>query len=595
MFYSRSIPYFAAWCIVLGLLLWALQPVLTKSHLEGFTYITETMSILAPDFRAAEQLWGVGADYFYLTRPGTIWVLAPFSALVPGDGYQLLMWVVTPIFLSGLIIVAKTWSGASWLASFAALLFVPIAIEANFFANDNVLAASFSLWGMVLLLRTERFIFVALAGALLGLALLCRLDQVMLVPLFGAFAALKGDTLKAAFLRCVILLAGFLALCLAGLLVDPDAVNIVDRIAVAKGIFSSWGYTQPSLLGQIGRDVLTARIAFGLGFPAIVLGMLVIIQKFPKGMADVVPWLGLSRPLIYTIMLLVYPVLVLAMTTGLYLDPRAFLTIIPMLLAIVARGLDVLVFRPLLVAGEFRRETPLNRSVIFVAVLGPLFVPVIPELEETESPVPYIFGRIWHVDSWTNWQSYFPRTEETADRLIDTISDKPSSSVVTTWTWTSDRQFQNRLAVAGFVPTNVSVTACLQNSEVWVNRDGVEVYHLRMHIPFAPLPIANTTGLFIDSGFDCLRLFPEETRYSIGGAVLFSWAKPLLATARTELGWYRLEDDVLIRMDTAARRWMVTANDGLVGVDAAARQKVFEADAILNPTASGQDAEIESP
>lgn len=583
LLYPRSIPYFAAWCIVLALLAFALQPALTRSHLEGFTYLTETMSMLAPDYSATEPLWRAGVEYFYLTRPGAIWAMAPFSVLFPGNGYQVLMWVTTPVFLSGLIVVARVWTGASWLACFAALLFIPIAIEVNFFTNDNVLAACFSLWGMVCLLRAKRLVFVVLAGALLCLAVLCRLDQVMLGPLFVVLAALKADTLRGAVLRCVMLGLGFLFICAAGAFIDPNAINILDRIAVARGVFVNWGYAEPTLMQQIGRDASTALIAFGLGLPALTLSVLVLLLQSTKSKTDRIPWLGLSRALAYCVVLLVYPLFVYAMTIGLYLDPRGFLTIVPMLIAIVARGLDALILGPLLSPGAFRSEGALNRGIIFATILGPVFVPVINEFEETESAAPHIFGRIWSADAWRDWQGYFSEMDETAERLIATMSRAPSSSVVVTWDWTSDRQFQNRLVARGFRPADVTEPQCLQNAEVWQNTDGAEVYHLRMHIPFAPGPVENTTAFFIDSGSDCLRMFPQETRYSIGGALLFPWAKPHLATAQTEMGWYQVTDEILETWDTTARRWMIEVDGGSGDVDALAQRMVFDADILLNP------------
>jgi hypothetical protein len=140
------------WAAVLVLLAVALSPVLTRSHVEGFTYFTETMAFLVPDAVRADPLWAMNHRYFYLSRPGVVWAMAPLAHLAPGQAYDLLMWIALPVFLAGLVSFARVWSGARWLSCIAALLALPIAVEVNFFHNDNVLATGLSLWALVLVL-----------------------------------------------------------------------------------------------------------------------------------------------------------------------------------------------------------------------------------------------------------------------------------------------------------------------------------------------------------------------------------------------------------------------------------------------------------
>lgn len=583
MQYPYSIPHAVAWFVVLAILAFALQPVLTQSHVEGFTYLTETMSMLAPDYTAAEPLWGDGADYFYFTRPGTIWAMVPFSALSPGYGYHLLMWGATLVFLPGLVIATKIWSGASWVASFAALLFIPITLEANFFTNDNILATGLSLWGIVLLLGTGRLAFVMLAGGLLCLAVLCRLDQVLLGPLFVALAVLKAETLKAAAVRCVALGLGFGAISFAGFLIDPDAVNVLGRISVVKNVIVHWGYSTQSTIQLIHMDISTALIAFGLGLPVIVSSIPVILRNMDIKAQDRIQWLGVSQAWAYMILILVYPFLIYAMTIGKYLDPRGFLTIAPMLAAIVARGLDDFIFKPLIVPGEFGKEANLRRGIIFSLFLGPLFLPSIPQLHESESPPPYLFGRIWSAGAWRAWQTRFFATEAVADRITTRVYETPVPAVVVSWDWTLDRQFQNSLVASGFRPSSASETVCLQNTEVWTHHEGAKVYHLRLHVPFHPYAVTNTTMAAIAGGFDCLGSFPEEARYSHGGARGLVWAGPLLANAQTKQGWFQITDETLASLEAGAR--LLVAETGILPTDinAIAQQSILDVKETLNP------------
>jgi hypothetical protein len=583
MQYTRSIPYFVAWLIVLAILAFALQPVLTRSHLEGFTYLTETMSILAPEYTAAEPLWSAGADYFYFTRPGTIWAMVPFSDISPGNGYYLLMWVATPMFLSGLVIASKTWSGASWIASFSALLFVPITLEANFFTNDNILAAGLSLWGIVLLLRADRLGFVMLAGGLLCLAVLCRLDQVLLAPLFVALAVLKVGTLKAAVARCFALGLGFSAISLSGLLFDPEAVNTLGRISVVKSVIAHWGYSSQPIAQLIHMDISSALIAFGLGLPVLVPSILVVLQTMDIKAQDRIHWLGVSQAWAYMILILVYPLFVYALTVGKYLDPRGFLTISPMLAVIVARGLDGFIFKPLLIRGEFGKETYLHRGLIFLMFFGALLVPSIPQPRESESAPQYLFGRIWSAGDWRAWQTRFFASEAVADSIITKVSETPVPAVVVTWDWTLDRQFQNRLAATGFRPSFASEAVCLQNTEVWTHPEGAKVYHLRLHIPFHPYATTNTTMAAIAGGFDCMRSFPEEARYSHGGARSIDWARPLFANTQTKLGWFQITDETLESIEEEARLWVVETGIQPADIDSIAQQSVLDVADGLNP------------
>ncbi len=94
------------WFGVVTLIAYTLLPIMTRSHLEGFTYLTETMSLLLPDIAATDPLWDIGSSYFYLSRPGTIWLMAPLSKLVPGSGYTLLMWLAMPVFLFGMVVLS---------------------------------------------------------------------------------------------------------------------------------------------------------------------------------------------------------------------------------------------------------------------------------------------------------------------------------------------------------------------------------------------------------------------------------------------------------------------------------------------------------
>lgn len=512
-----------AWVIVLALLILALSPVLTRSHVEGFTYFTELMSMLLPDLSAAEPLWTANTGYYYMSRPGIIWAMAPLSAIAPGNGYNLLMWFALPVILSGLVMASRSLTGASWLSCFAALLVLPIVIEANYFHNDNVLAVGLSAWAVALVVATKSGGGAFAAGMLYSAAVLCRLDQVLLGPFFAMLLVLRASSVSEAMRRAVSMALGFVLVHgLFGLL-DVEPVNPLHRISVVSDAVASWERGGLPLSFMVLRDLSALLMAVGLGLPAIIAGAIALVRK---GCIEVSAEEGawkLFQARALPVLLIGYPFVIYALSAFRYYDPRGYMVMLPMLAPFAAMGLQRWVIGPL--SGFRGNAAPPTawQGAITAFLVIPFLVPGVPLLSnvirlpvETENAAPTLTGRIWYTGSWRIWQERgFHTPEREMDAFLQGFVDRgdPAALVLST-TWTNDRRFQNRLAKSGFSPTESLFPACAPVSETWSHPSGTVVTHVRMHLPALPLIEQHTAALFLTHGADCIASVPQEQRYA---------------------------------------------------------------------------------
>jgi hypothetical protein len=538
------------WAAVLALLAVALSPVLTRSHVEGFTYFTETMAFLVPDAARGDPLWAMNHRYFYLSRPGVVWAMAPLAQLAPGQAYDLLMWIALPVFLTGLVSFARVWSGARWLSCIAALLALPIAVEVNFFHNDNVLATGLSLWALVLVVGGRGAGAVAGAGVLYGLAVLCRLDQVLLGPFFAVLLVLPASSVAGALLRVAAMGLGFVLVHGAFALIDPQAANLILRIAVVAEADALWGRGAGAPLVLAIRDSSAILIALGAGLPAMAAGAVALVASCRSGGARV--W---ARPAL----LILYPVFIYALTIGKYYDPRGVMVMLPMLAPLAALGIDRWIVGPLL--GAPARPGPL-RGAVAALILLPVFVPGVPLVErvlpigrETENAPPTLTGRIWFTGAWRDWQTEgFHRPDAAAAALVrGLLAGGISPVVVVTSAWTDDRRLQHAGVTGGFAPAGPAPGPCAGVAERWEHGDGTVLIHLRAHVPFLPDADVNSAALFLARGADCLRSVPEPARVAVSAhGVDVTRQRPATGLRSRPGGAFRITDDDIAALEDRA-------------------------------------------
>ncbi|WP_120500934.1 hypothetical protein [Roseovarius sp. EL26] len=571
------------WIGVLILLLMSLRPTLTRSHVEGFSYLTETMSLLLPDIASTDPLWGMIHNFFYLSRPGTIWLMAPLSDLAPGSGYDLLMWIILPIFMGGLVVLTKLWSKTTWLASVATLLFLPIVIDAQFFFNDNVVAASFAIWGLILLEWSRRLVWIFAAGTLLSIALLCRLDQILLLPLFLFLTVFGSRTFAIALQRSAAFLSGAIMIHLLMALVDPQAANVMFRIEVASAADTLWDRGNVNLATKFYRDLSAALLAFGVGLPAIFFGFKIMESR--RRLAKPDGWRSRTHTL--PLILMVYPALIYGITLGKYYDPRAFMTLIPFLATATALSLDQFVLMPLVRYGnEFSSKTE-KLSTRTIVILGAFLVPGAPMLSsfypvpyESENAIPTLTGRIWFSDKWMEWQNAFFKLENHTVALLYAIEDADTTAAVISYNWTEERALQNALVIAGYRILPPELAACSEYATYWRHPNGAELYHIRSHIPFLPDSTTNSAAIFLEGGQACLNEMRPEARFA-----LVPITSPLPKTDLVENvnQTYRLSDAEISALAHTSRKILLQGNvTGDSDPEIEAKKILEAADAALN-------------
>ena len=565
------------WFVVIALLVVATLPMLTRSHLEGFTYMTETMSLALQNLALTDPLWSNNVSYFYLSRPGTVWMMAPLSALAPGAGYQILVWLATPFFLTGLVVVTKLWSQASWLACVAILLFIPVALDVNFYLNDNIVAAAFTLTGIALLLWSQRALALFAAGALLSVALLCRLDQILFIPLFMVFAVLGSPSIKTALFRLVALIAGFMVIHAGMWWLDPNAANLLLRVQVVSASDALWARGNSPLLALFARDLSAMTVAFTAATPAIIAGIYVMQQRAGEvwsnggGLFD--------RQFVCLVLLILYPIAIYVVTFGKYYDPRGFLSVIPFIAPLAAMGVERYIVTPLRDGTLTFRKVTSQATLIAALLIAPVIVPGLPLIQsvmpvphENENAPPSLTGRLWYFNTWSRWQDWFEDSEDTAARILAIARDGTSPTAIGSTDWNRDRLLQNSLAVAGFTPADSQIPACAALSEIWAHSDGTTVYHLRTHVPVLPDVPLNSAASYALHTDACLRSVQPAQRLSIAPfGVAVSWPPPNVAHEQIAEGVFQMSDADLDALLAVANATLTDAGqaDGTAPMDVA--------------------------
>lgn len=551
-----SVRDIAIWVTLIALLALAFSPVVTRSHVEGFSYLTETMSAMAPDFSVTDQIWTMTSSFFYLSRPGTVWAIVPLTGVFPGQGYNALMWLALPVFLTGVLLLCRLWVGASWLASCAVLLAIPLIADVNFFFNSNLPASAVSIAGIALLIWKRTILTAFISGLVLSLAILMRLDQLLFLPLYCLLVVLGPFNPHAMALRlCAALLGGFLVH--GGMaLIDPAAADLILRIQVTSTADALWERGDASILHLFARDVRAFSNAYFAALPALVGGLPIAVRQ------SVSRWRGWNSLFelewVLPTLLFTYPFAIYAVTLGKYYDPRGYLTILPFIAPAVALGLDRWVFDPLRSSSSLAKSRSGLILALFVAlpvvlpgVIGP--VSLLKSSSETESAAPSLTGRVWYTDTWREWQYRFVDAEMYAAALVAKAEETADTSVIVTASWTEDRQLQHALTFSGYRPAAPENSACADVSQAWDHPGQGRLLHLRTHVPFLPDYPANTSALMVAAGEKCLRSFAMSQRIAAQPNVAFvSLPAPDLALPALEGGGYALPDKAIDMLSEAA-------------------------------------------
>ena len=554
-----------------------LTPVLNRSHVEGFSFTTDMNSLLygALPLRKSDPLWPFNGEFFYLTRPAVSLLAAPFSLLAPGHGYLTLMSLVTPLYIATLLLLVQRWSDVHWPTPIIALLCFPICIEANFFANDNIVAATFFNIAALLILRREATLNHFIAGVSVSIAVLCRLDHVLLVPILGLLVLIDRTQLNPIMWRWTALGAGFLVVQIVAPLIDPGT-DVLSRVQIASRGLVLWA-RQTTALASLWSEMLLLIQAGGLGLIVIYAGGRQLLWKTRQNRASSGKrWAVASQiqRFLPAGTLLAWPAIAYACTLGANFDPRAYLLYAPMLLVLATFALDEIrqsIARPgPLTATSAKMGGIIGAIAVAVFLLVPSLRVFIPQRAlNSEGPAPFLTGRIWQIREWWEWQNNKHRLAREAANVVATAGREDGDTAIVTTYWDADRAIANALAAAGYRHGAATVPKCERAAEHWT-RGAARIVHVRLHVPFLPCVAMNTAALFLERGRPCLQGIPATHRFVFRFAAL--WPRPedgTLSSKYLNPASERLTDHDLIVLGNTATRLLSCKGD--VGKEACCR------------------------
>ena len=469
---------------------WLFLPVLTPTHLEGFTAALAALAIHLTNgtLSAFDSLQPLNAEYFGLTKLGAVLALALPTGLGAGSdlALRLMMWIGLALLLAGSAFVARRWSGARWWFVLPPLVLLPGILESAYIYNDNMLAAGLATVGLCLLYARHGLGFVA-AGLLLGFAVLTRTDTVLIgvcVPLI--LLERFGAGLKSA--KALALVGVSAAASLMGPLAFFHS-TIFDVLAVGSAAVEIWD--RPTS----GSQALIMVLYF-LGPPGLVLvgiGVATLVRERDR--------LAVAR-------LLLAPVVLLVLLYDKLWEIRQLLALTPFLCTLAAIGL-----RTIFEGRENRIRKWLGPGLAALALMclaGP-----VSGLRRQDGPR-VLTGRIWTIPVWRAWQQAPRRDLEMLDRLVRSAA--PARPLVLfADEWTEDRYLHLTLLEAGYAPAGPEALAppCRPIAERFT-KGPLTVLLVRLHHAMVPYWREIKEERLALWALPCLRSLPEADALFVG-------------------------------------------------------------------------------
>lgn len=493
---------------------WLLLPILTPTHLEGFTAALAALGfhVANGSLPAFDSLQPLNAEYFGLTKLGAVLALAVPIGLGAGSdlALRLMMWFGLALLLAGSAFLARRWSGARWWFILPPLVLLPGILESAYIYNDNVLAAGLATAGLCFLYARHGLGLVA-AGLLLGFAVLTRTDTVLIgacVP----FILLErfGAGVKSA--RALAVVGASAAASLMAPLAFLNS-TIFDVLAVGSAAVEIWD--RPTS----GSQALIIVLYF-LGPPGLVLvgiGVATLARRRDK--------LNAAR-------LLLAPVVLLAMLYDKLWEIRQLLALTPFLCTLAAIGLRALFESRENLTRQWLR--PGLIALVLICLAGPLS-----GLRRQDGPR-VLTGRVWTVPVWRAWQRAPRHDLEMLDRLVRSAA--PARPLVLfADEWTEDRYLHLTLLEAGYVPTGPAdlTPPCRPIAERF-SKGPSTVHLVRLHHSMVPYWREIKEERLTLWALPCLRSLPEADALFVGTS---AHVRALSLSARQEPAFGPGEDD----------------------------------------------------
>ena len=438
---------------------WLLWPALDPVHVEGFSASVVSLGLHVAQGTVADFMPSAAfnADYFGLTKLGAVLGVAGLSPMLGGDGaMRAIMLASLVVFLGASAYLIRRWSGSGWTVVALVLIVIPGATENAFFFNDNVPAAALLVLALAVLDRAKSWPLALVAGLLIGWAVAVRTDVVLVAVAAAPLITLERQGLRRAALSTVV--AGLAAVALLFGVFASVHASPLDAIRAGALANRLWDRTA-SPLGAAFQFV------YFCGWPGFAL-MLFGLFELAKRRAWRTLALLAGAPLFFSAILL-----------GSLWESRQFLTLLPFIGALAARGAQAAL-------ADMRGGRRVLLACVALITLVVFLAPV-RRLVISDGPR-VLFGRLWGVSLWTDWQAGVRRDMATVDGLVARLPRGRPVAVLTDG-WDDDRYLHLRLVERGYRRTPLP-PACGAIGEGMGRGDGtlVQLTLLQSFVPYWP-------------------------------------------------------------------------------------------------------------
>jgi len=459
--YFRADGSLVPWIGLAVVVAWLVHPVLTPSHVEGFSASIESLAIHLSHGALADydRLHPANLEFFALSRLGTVTFVAAlvrWTGLSSEGAMRTMMWLGFASLIWASVVLVRRWTGASTMVVVGALLLVPGVSESAFFYNDNVLSAALAVGALALLGTSPGTATTALAGLLFGGGVVARLDAVLLAPAVVLIAYEQHHRVGRDFVRRALVFTGA---ALVPVLLVPGSVgaSILDVVRISNYAVTLWN--RPPSLAPHARE-----FAYFVGTPAALLVAFGALR------------LTKDRAFYRLALLSGVPIIFNLVALGKIWQSRQLLPMTPFFAALAVCG-----FQYLVVDEKEHSRRPLRIATLAVVAIV-LFGPI-GRLQISDGPrAPY--GRFWAPRLWTRWQHAVDENMADIARLISGVNRSATTAIITD-TWDADRYLHLQLQRSGFVVQSADrlQSACAKTGELFV-KGPTRVIHVRLHQPF---------------------------------------------------------------------------------------------------------------
>jgi hypothetical protein len=449
---------YAAWSIVVLAAGWLLCPIVSPTHVEGFSASIVSLALHLNVGRLADfdRLHPANLEYFAHSRLGTVLFASMLTGPLRLNGdlaLRLITWVGFVTLVISSFLLVRRWSQSPALHAVVLLLLIPAVGESAFFYNDTIFAAALGVGSLAMVTLSESTLATIGGGLLLGAAVVARLDAVLLAPAVVLVGYQQNGLQRQFWTRAAIFAT---SVAIPVLLIPAALGTSIFRVyEVTSNAVRLWG--EPMRVGQHGRE-----LALFAGMPVMILAVLGAYA------------LAVRREVGRLLLLVGVPMFFNLAAFGKIWQARQLLPMTPFFASLALLGWQH-------VSAERARDGGRLRAIVVAICVLVLVVPPILIVPSDGPRAPY--GRVWTPLLWMRWQS---AVRANLDEVHELVAHRPrGTTVVVTDTWDGDRYLHLALQEAGYAVNGSAVgdSTCRRVSETFDDGDR-RVVHVRLHQPF---------------------------------------------------------------------------------------------------------------